>query len=223
MKRSVFSQFFLFTLMLIVGVLIAAQIRTQTRTRSVGLAPNDQAVLLSELVISNRKLRAEVDSLQAQLEAYQNSSRGTLLEELVAELNRIKIANGAIEVSGPGIELILDGPLTALDMQDVINELRNSGAEAIAVNDLRLVFHSTVVVDSTKQLWIDERAVVRPYRFQAIGAPNTMETALLRSGGVIGLLQRAYPNLTVQLTQQAQLVLPVHRAPLAFVYGQAAE
>lgn len=220
MKRSVLSQLFLSVLLLIVGIVIAAQIRTQSRTRTVTFAPNEQVVLLSALVTANRNLRNEISTLEEQLSNYQNENRGTVLEELVDELNWVKVVNGAVEVSGQGIELTLDGPLTALDMQDVVNELRNSGAEAISVNDQRLVIHSTLVIDSAKQLLVDDQPIVRPYRFQAIGDPSTMETALLRPGGVLDLLQSAYPSLIVQIKKHSRLVLPVHRAPITFTQAQ---
>lgn len=208
--------------MLVVGLVIAAQIRTQGRTRAVSPKADEQIVLLNELVIANRNLRNEVGTIEKQLNSYLDENRGTLLEDLVDELNRIKVVNGAVEVSGQGIELLLDGPLTALDMQDVINELRNSGAEAISVNDLRLVIHSTLVIDSAKQMQLDDQPLTRPYRFQAIGDPATMETALLRPGSVLDLLQRAYPSLAIQIKQQSRLVLPVHRAPIIFTYAESA-
>ncbi|MBN1933741.1 MAG: DUF881 domain-containing protein [Anaerolineae bacterium] len=217
------SQLFLFALMLMVGMLVAVQIRTQSRARTVAFTSNEQAILLSELVTANQSLRNEISAIEKQQRAYQTDSQGTVLEELVAELNRVKVANGAVEVSGPGIELMLDGPLTALDMQDVINELRNAGAEAIAVNDLRLVIHSTLSIDSAKQLLIDDQSIGQPYQFHAIGDPNTMETALLRPGSVLDLMQRAYPDLVVQIKQYSRLVLPVHRSPTTFTFARAVE
>ena len=223
MKRSIVIQTFLFLLMFVVGLVTVAQLRTQGRTRATALNRDDRATLLSELVHSNRDLRNEIASLEKQLAAYEKDNRRTVLEELVAELNRVKVVNGMIEVSGPGVELLIDGPLSALDVQDLVNELRNAGAEAIALNDQRLVAHSVLSVDSRDRLMVDGQYLSSPYHLQAIGNPSTIETALLRPGGATALLQRAYPNLAVQSTQQSRLVLGVHRPQMEFQYAQPAE
>jgi uncharacterized protein YlxW (UPF0749 family) len=162
-------------------------------------------------------------SLRAQQAAYKGENRGAVLEELVAELNRVRVVSGKVEVSGPGIALLIDGPLSALDLQDVINELRNAGAEAIALNHHRLVVHSVLAVDAHGSITIDGQPLARPYLFQAIGDADTIETALLRPGGLISLFRRTYPNLVVQSTQYPRLVLGIYRPPVAFQYAQPVE
>jgi uncharacterized protein YlxW (UPF0749 family) len=205
--------------MLIVGVLTVAQLRVQRRLRVANYDRDEQAVLLSGLVDANRRLRAEIDLLTAQQSAYADENRGAILEDLVAELNRVRMLNGTIEVSGPGIELLIDGPVSALDLQDVVNELRNAGAEALALNGHRLVGNSVFVIEDRGLVVVDGQPVQRPYRFEAIGDPDTLETALLRPGGLVSLFERMYSNPVVQSTQRARLVLGVHRPRLAFEYA----
>ena len=223
MRRSLFSQVFLTFLLLVVGVLIAVQLRVQRRLRVTSVDQDEQAVLLSELVDANSSLRAEIESLKAQREAYAHESRGAVLEELVAELNRGKAINGMVEVSGPGVELLVDGPLTALDLQDLINELRNAGAEATALNGHRWVLNSVLVVNDKEEMTMNGHSIHRPYQVRAIGDSDTMETALRRPGGVISLFRRTYSNLVVQITQHPRLVLGVHRPQLAFQYAKPVE
>ncbi len=223
MKKSIVSQVFLFIFMLSMGVFIVAQIRTQVRTRKLGLSDNNQTMLLTGLINANHDMQIEIASLEAQLAEYQDEQRKTVLEGLVNELNWVKIANGAINVSGPGIELRLDGPLTALDLQDLLNELRNAGAEAIALNDQRLTHHSTLTIDGKGQILLNGHPTGRPFRFQAIGDSETMKIAMLRPGGSIDLLKRNYPNLTVQVIQQSTITLGVRRSQAEFKYAQPVE
>jgi uncharacterized protein YlxW (UPF0749 family) len=210
-------------LLLGIGVLTVAQLRAQRYLRVVTYDRDEQAVLLSELVDANRRLRAEIDLLTAQKDAYAEENRGAILEELVAELNRVRVLNGTIEVSGPGVELLLDGPLSALDLLDVVNELRNAGAEALALNGHRLVVNSVFVVEDRGLVVVDGHPVRRPYRLEAIGDPDTVETALLRPGGLLSLFRRVYPNLVAQSMQHARLVLGVHRPHRAFEYAEPIE
>ncbi len=222
MSKGPLSQLCLTMLTLAMGVLIATQLRTLSHARVRRLDEQDRAVLLSELVEANFALRAEVESLRAQQESYR-ADGGPALEELVAELNRLKMINGAVEVSGPGIEVLVDGPLSALDLQDLIHELRNAGAEAISLNGLRVAVNSVVTVDGRGQLAMDGRLLRRPYRLQAIGDPDTMETALLRPGGLLSLLRRSHPNLVVSTAQRPHLVLGVCRSQPDFRYARPVE
>jgi uncharacterized protein YlxW (UPF0749 family) len=222
-RRSVGSRIFLTVLTLLLGLAIVAQFRARGRVQVATSDREEQALLLSELVDANRSLRTEIESLRAQQAAYESDNRGAGLEELVAELNRVRVLNGMVEVSGPGVELLVDGPLSALDLQDLINELRNAGAEAIALNGHRLVVSSVLVAEDKGRIVVDGQPISRPYRFQAIGDPDTIETALLRPGGVVLLFRRAYPNLIVQSTQHSKLVLGVRRSQVAFQYAQPVE
>lgn len=223
MKRSLFSQISLAGFLLITGVLVVAQLRTQRHLRVVTYDRDEQAILLSELVEANRRLRDEVELLNTQLVSYQEENRGAVLEDLVAELNRVRVLNGMVEVSGPGIELLIDGPVSALDLQDLVNEVRNAGAEAISLNDQRIVINSVFMVGEKGTILLDGQSLRRPYRMQAIGDPDTIEGALLRPGGLVQLLKHQYPNIFVQSLRQTNLVLGVHRPQVALEYAQPFE
>jgi uncharacterized protein YlxW (UPF0749 family) len=222
-KRSLVPLVLVTALMLVLGILIAAQIRAETHQRQTAADGNEQALLLSELAEVNMRLRAEIESLKAQQTAYEADSRVVGLEELVAELNRVRVWNGTIEVSGPGVDLLIDGPLSALDLQDTLNELRNAGAEAIALNDQRVVVSSVIVIDGKGRPVLDGYPLERPYRFSAIGDPDTLETALLRSGGVLALFRRAHTNLVVQVSKRPRLTLAVYRPRAKIQFAQPAE
>ena len=97
------------------------------------------------------RLRDDVDSLQQQ--AVSNTE---MLEDVRTELLAQKVRAGLVDVRGPGVQVTLDdgqrgavGDANDLlihdfDLRDVINVLWLAGAEAIAVNDERIV-HSTSI------------------------------------------------------------------------------
>lgn len=223
MRHSTFSQLGLALLLLGVGVLIPAQLRAERHSQVATFERDEEAVLLCELVDANISLRTAVRELQNQMASYEDESRGAVMEGLVAELNQVRVVNGLVEVSGPGVELLIDGPLSALDIQDLVNELRNSGAEAIALSGHRLVARSVVTVNARGRISTDGQPSDRPYRFEAIGDPDTIETALLRPGGLISILRQTYPNLIVQTTRRTQLVLGIHRYQASMEHAQPVE
>ena len=220
MNRHV-SQLTLTIVTFLLGILMMAQFHTHrlaSKARASGSSA-DQSIILGSLIEANTNLRAEIDSLESQLSEYQSQGSGGLLETLVDELNRIKIVNGLIEVSGPGIELDISGPLNALNLQDLVNELRNAGAEAIALNGERLVFWSAIAADDEGWLIVDGVRTASPYKCQVIGDTETLEAALLRSGGLIAVLEHSYDTLQVNINHSAKLVLPVYRHPPEFQYA----
>jgi uncharacterized protein YlxW (UPF0749 family) len=202
------------------GVATIAQLRSQRNLQKTLYSEDEQVVLLGQLVDANHRLRAEISALSTQQAAYDVEQQGTVLEKLVADLNQVRLLNGAAVVAGPGIELVLDGPLNALDLQDTLNELRNAGAEAIALNGVRLTASSVFDVTSSGELRLGDQEVSRPYRLQAIGDPQTIEAALLRRGGILAVLERSYPALSTQIIQRERLVLDVSRAPATLQYAE---
>ena len=219
-RGGILSRLCLAAVLLGLGVATVAQLRTQRNLQKTRYDKDEQVVLLSELVEANQRLRTEIVDLSAQLEAGGRERSGTMLEELVADLNRVRMLNGAAVVSGPGVEVVLDGPLNALDLQDLVNELRNAGAEAISLNGMRLALNCVFDRDEDGELRLSGQVVRRPYRLQAIGDAQTIEAALLRRGGLLSLLERSYGGLSAQVVQRDQLVLDASRTSVALQYGE---
>ena len=188
------SQATLAIISVLLGILVVAQFQAHGPISKVRISASsaDQSVILSSLVEANANLRAEIETLESQLNSYRSDERSGLLETLVEELNRLKTVNGLVEVSGPGLEIRVGGHLSVLSAQDLVNELRNAGAEAIALNGERLVLWSAIAAADEGWLTVDGTRIASPYTFQAIGDGEALETALMRSGGLIAVLEHSY-------------------------------
>jgi uncharacterized protein YlxW (UPF0749 family) len=208
------------------GLLLVAQFRTWRMTNSSLLFASsaDQLIIINSLVENNDRLREEMEALEEQLSEYKQAPGRTVLEALVEELNKVRIINGLVEVSGSGVEVTIDGPIGVLDMQDLINELRNAGAEALTINGERLTLYTAMASTEDGGMTINGTRLSQPYILQAIGDPETMETALLRQGGLIAVLQRNYQGLTVSVVKREKMVLPVYKeGAIEFVYASPVE
>ncbi|MEA3346317.1 MAG: DUF881 domain-containing protein [Chloroflexota bacterium] len=205
---------------LLLGVLLVIQLRTQRAVRRTPTAVRPAPVaVLSTLVEVNARLHQERATLRSQIAECQQASPQDRLTNLVEELNRLRIVNGLVEVTGPGIEVCIEGSLNPLEMQDLVNELRNAGAEAIALNGERLVV-SSVIASRGKTLVVDGQSLTSPYLFQVIGNPQGMEAALTRQGG---LLSQMHEGRRITVTPKARIVLPVHTQSLQFRYAEPIE
>lgn len=223
--KSRSAQLSLTILCFILGLLLVAQFRTQRMADdSILFASSaDQLVIISSLVENNARLREEMEVLEEQLSEYHQAAGQTVLESLVEELNKVRIINGLAEVSGAGVEASLDGPIGVLDLQDLINELRNAGAEAVTINGERLTLYSTIVNAEDGVIAISGTELSRPYVLQAIGDPETMETALLRNGGLLATLERNHEGLIVSVIKRERMILPVYKGDIEFVYASPVE
>jgi len=205
-------------LCVVLGFLLAVQLRTQMAVRQAARG-EDWSSAVADLVDSNARLRAEIEALEGQLAEMQEAKgSGALLQSLVGELNYLRVVNGLVEVSGPGVEVLISGPVSVLDLHDLLNELRSAGAEVLALNGLRLVTWTAIDTDG-QSLLVDGRAVQPPYRLQAIGDWETLEGALLRPGGVASLIQQAHEDLSIEINRQHKITLPVYHQPLQFAYA----
>jgi uncharacterized protein YlxW (UPF0749 family) len=135
------------------------------------------------------------------------------------ELNQLKVFNGAVEVYGPGVQVTLDGPVTVLDLQDMLNELRNAGAEALAINGQRLIASSSIEPIAEGGIVIDGVEARRPYVFIAIGDPAALETALMRPGGLLAVFLNSRQGLLANVQRRDRLTLPVHTTESGFQYA----
>lgn len=202
---------------LLLGVLLFAQFCTQRRITTALLAASstNQALIISNLVESNAELREEVGALRSQLRRYQEVEGQGVLQTRLNELNRIKVVNGLVEVSGHGVEVRIEGRISVLDMQDMVNELRNTGAEAMAVNGQRLLVSSVIASDDMGMI-VNGVSISAPYIFQAIGDQETMARALTRKGGVIALLEARCEGLDITVSKRDKIILPIYRGSFEF-------
>lgn len=205
----------------VLGLLIVLQLRSTSRAASITSAStSDQARVLAALVDANDGLRDEIDELEAQLALLNQADQEEHGTALVAELNRLIVVTGSLPVGGPGVRVGVSGQINPLDMQDLINELRNAGAEAIDLNGRRVVSRSVVTRDGA-DLALDGTRLIAPYTLQAIGNGETLAKALGRRGGLISLLEFAYPGLTITVSQADALSLPARPVVQFFKFAQA--
>ncbi|HUS15866.1 MAG TPA: DUF881 domain-containing protein [Chloroflexia bacterium] len=180
---------------LVLGVLMVPQFRSQRLDpHLLAQSPTDQASYISQIYNSNTTLRASLTQLQADITKYEQDRTGgsSNLGALIKDLQQLRMINGEVDVVGPGVQVRITGAQNTVQvLQDLVNELRASGAEAVAVNGVRLISRSVIVEDGDRHLLVDQQPITTTtYLLEAIGDPPTLQTALERKSGVIELLQQ---------------------------------
>src|SRR5579875_24000 len=200
---------------LLFGMALMVQIRTQNRLRETppGQSSSDLAAIAADLYDSNLSLRQEVDKLLAQQATDGQSSASNDTADLQQEIDRLAAFNGIVAVTGPGIELTIDAAIRPVDVEDLLNVIRNAGAEAIAIGDQRVVFN-TAIGGSPGLVTVNGIVVRRPVVFRAIGSADVLDRALDRKGGMLSYLRTAYPQAHITLVEREQISLPAYRGTL---------
>ena len=127
---------------LLVALVATVQLRSQAEVeRSLVQAnPATLAFSIDQLSRSNDELEAQINDLTQRRSQLHSGGSAAADLALQAELDQLRILEGLVPVHGPGVVLVIDASgLTALDLQDALNNLAGGGGEALAVNDQRVV------------------------------------------------------------------------------------
>jgi uncharacterized protein YlxW (UPF0749 family) len=203
------------------GFLLVAQLGSTERFSRRLQAENegDLARILSNLTTSDANLRDQIGTLKLQLQLLQTSNQQDAAAQAAAaeQLTSLQVLAGTVPVTGPGIVVTTEDPNSSLHydlMIDLIEELRDAGAEAIAVNNRR-IGAASAFDEHNGQILLDGVPLTRPYKISAIGQPATLDGGLAIPGGALDTL-RTQPAVTVQVDRQAKIDLPALAAPPAF-------
>jgi uncharacterized protein YlxW (UPF0749 family) len=200
---------------LLIGLLLVGQLRSQARPTEIStMSAQDLSALIETLSDRNRELRTALGDAQEQLREYQRGETEgqSALDVSREELRRINAFSGQTAVVGQGIVLDVNGALDAIAVNDLLNELRNAGAEAIAVDQTRVTARS-VCVQSDGFLQIDGSRIADAFTIKAVGDPEGLLAALQRPGGIISQL-KLFVQATIDAQQTQDLTIPATQLTL---------
>ncbi|HEX2626940.1 MAG TPA: DUF881 domain-containing protein [Candidatus Limnocylindrales bacterium] len=194
----------------ILGVLAIGQLRGQAGVPGLSaLSSTELTQLIANLNAGNDRLRDEASDLARQEQKLKDAhDRGqTTVGELGSDLSRIRAWAGLTPVTGQGISILITGPIGGDGVEDLLNELRNAGAEAIAVDGVRVVT-GTVVAGAPTALSVENHPIAATFEIRAIGSPQILTGTLTRTGGVIAQVTTTYDLAQITVTPIDSMTLP---------------
>ena len=159
--------------------------------------------------ISNFKQKAEevtkkIEETNTKILEYQNTisqnkeASNILTEELEEQNNLL----GKNDVKGDGVVITLTDTraqkINSEDLRELLNQLKLAGAEAISINEERIVYDSYIVDIGSTYININGKSLVSPYEVKAIGNPTYLES---------GLSKKQYGYIDTKLEQGKDVVL----------------
>lgn len=204
------AQLIVALLLFILGLGLAIQVRSTSDSSALrGARQEDLVRILDELDNRSQRLTDEQRRLEGQKTELANSSDQAeeARKQTVEKEQQLGVLAGTVAAQGPGITLTIDDPAHSVEsdkLLDTIQELRAAGAEAIQVNDVRVVAN-TSLSDVRGGVGIDGKRVTQPYRFKVIGKPEDLEPALNIPGGVVQTLEKEQAKVSV--TREKKIIV----------------
>lgn len=198
-------------LLLTVGICV--QIKTIDNIGST-VSTNSQINNLKSQVLKMKEKYEEsyerLESAQNQLENVRTNATNNNeeLKELEEKIKKNNILMGTTEVKGPGVIItVQDAPTNAIstdpivhdtDILEIVNELKNAGAEAIDVNGQRIINTTEISCDGNV-IVVNGVKIGTPFTISAIGLQARFNT-LKRPGGYLEKMEDAYIKVDFELS-----------------------
>ena len=214
---------------------ICIQIKTVSGTNSVISTSSTENNLRDEVLkykekYDNRYVDLENAEKRLEKEREKATNNNTELVKMEEEIKKANKLLGLTDVTGPGVIITLrDNQMVSSnsvlnisdyivhdeDVLNVINELKNAGAEAISINNQRLVSTSGIICGGNI-IEINGEKVGAPFEIKAIGLPEQL-AGLKRLGGYLDYLQ---DYVEVELSRSNNISIPKYTGVFNFKYAQ---
>jgi uncharacterized protein YlxW (UPF0749 family) len=222
----------------LVTALAATQFRSQPLPPSNRVA-RDEALRQSvnQLEDQNRGLKTRVHDLQAAVKAGEDETarRSSAAQQVKAQLDEQRSIAGLTALHGPGLTVLLhDGSnpndpgdrslgwtVHYQDLQDIVNLLWASGAEAIAVNGQRIVPTTAFHYAGVNILVNNGSRLSAPYTLTAIGDPSALANGVADADQLAELKSRnRIYGLGLSWVRSTRLGVPAYDATFLVKYAQ---
>ena len=213
---------------------ICIQIKSVKSTNSASSQNYKENNLRAEVLKYKEKydnLLKETEKVDAQLQEQIESAtkNNSELEETKNQINEKNKTIGLAEVTGPGVIItVADSDIDSnsvvdatdfiihdTDILKIVNELKNAGAEAISINNQRVIL-TTPIICGGNIININGERIGSPFEIKAIGSPEALAN-LSRPGGWLSKLEKRGIKVSA-IKKSNSITIPKYSGVLNFKY-----
>ena len=149
---------------------------------------------------------ATIDEYNKKIESSEEAS-----ELLDKELENSNLIVGNTDIYGEGIIVTLtdnnNQVIVAEDILELINELRYAGAEAISINDVRIINTTDIVEVGNTLIMVGGKRLSSPYVVKAIGNQAYLSSILsLKNSGFIDKYNNSGKTVTLVANKKVEIL-----------------
>ncbi len=191
--RATRAQLLAGVLCAVLGFAVVVQVRQAGDSDLSELRQDDLVRLLDETSTRADQLSQEATALQRERDELVSGSdsRQAALDAARRNAAVQGILSGRLPAEGPGVRVTIDDPehsVRPVTLLNMLEELRNAGAEAIQLDDQR-VTASSAFTGAAGSVQLDGTTLEAPYTWLVIGDPDTIATALEIPGGALAYVR----------------------------------
>lgn len=183
----------------------------------------------STLKDKSSEMKQQLEEIRNTTKEYtdQSSDVQATMDLLKSDVDKARCDLGYTDVKGPGIILtIADGKNAANDKEQVItyndlimaiNELKYAGAEAISLNDERVV-NNSFVANISEYMVMNDNRISGPYTIKVIGDSKNLESVINIKGGIKDYLE-SY-NKQISYTVENEVYINKYNGNVEINFGE---
>ena len=217
---------------MILGLMLATQFKNvQNVGGDVSLRRTQE--LTSQIQKLNQDIAGQqnyIKDLEKRVSEYENAAKdeGKINDAMYNELERSRILAGLVELEGAGVIVTVNvvpvndwgesGIVRNVYHEDLlmlVNELNAAGAEALAINDERII-STTEIRNAGDYIVINTNRYSAPFEIKAVGNPDTLEASLKLLGGVTDTLGE---ELEIKIRREEKIRIPKYNGTLQYNYA----
>jgi uncharacterized protein YlxW (UPF0749 family) len=208
--RATKANAFAALLAILLGFAVATQVHQNQVVGLESLRQSELVGILDNATLQSSRLDQSARELQITRDELVSggTSDAAALKAAQARLDALGVLAGTARAHGPGIQMTIGDPgakVTPPMLLDAIEELRDAGAEAIQVGDVRIVASSSFG-PAGSGVAIDGNKLSQPYVILAIGDAQTMSSAMEIPGGLSENV-RGLVGASIAVTQRSDLTV----------------
>lgn len=174
-----------------------------------------------------KEAQEQYDEKVSKLSEYRDKQQSTeesskLVEK---ELVQTNMYLGKTDVEGQGIEITIKDinnedikPISAEDLLIIVDYLKLAGAEAISINEERIINMSDIVYVSNSIIFVNQQRILSPYVIRAIGDSTKLESTLLGNGGYIEELKNI--GFDININRENKINIKKYSKDIGYKYIQ---
>ncbi len=226
-KDKIIISIIVFFVSIMLASSMSIQFRTVEKTNSMGIESMRENELRQEILDWKTKYSEVDEKIQSdneKIEEYENTIQNNqqsseLLEEELKEYNMLV---GKTNVVGEGLILKLtdtsEQSFSASNLIYLVNELKYAGAEAISINEQRIINSTDIVsINNNQYILVNGERIVSPYEVKVIGNKDELDKILnFQDDGFIPYYKgRGY---TLDMSYQSNIKIPAYNKEITLKY-----
>ena len=184
--------------------------------------------LRTELVNWKEKyneVEKQYQEVEEKIEEYKTKQESNIETEglIKKELEQSEVLLGKTDIEGEGIEITInEAPnndfsiIKASNLISIVNDLKYAGAEAISINEERILTMTDIVDISDTFIKVNGQRILSPYVIKAVGNKSHLESSLVGNGGYVEQLRSMGHDVVI--TQMDKVLVKKYNGEINYKY-----